>query len=136
MRLLPGLANNLSVYGHAWLCDQLFGRFELFKLPATVIPLNINSARDQILKWMPDCNAEGVSSTWQLPSLDEELQWSSTLVEKATRVEDGMYKRTSAAEVTYILKRVAEDKAARYAEMEKAAKAGKGRGKAGSGSSS
>ena len=42
MRLLPGLANNLSVYGHAWLCDQLFGRFELFKLPATVIPLNVN----------------------------------------------------------------------------------------------
>ena len=32
MRLLPGLANNLSVYGHAWLCDQLFSRFEMFKL--------------------------------------------------------------------------------------------------------
>ena len=73
MRLLPGLANNLSVYGHAWLCDQLFGRFALFKLPTTIIPLNINSARDQILKWMPDCNVEGVSSTWQLPTLDKEL---------------------------------------------------------------
>nr|XP_045083596.1 loricrin-like [Aegilops tauschii subsp. strangulata] len=40
-----------------------------------------------------------------------------------------MYKRTSAAEVAQILKRVAEDKAARCAEMEKATKAGKGRGK-------
>ena len=87
MRLLPGLANNLSVYGHDWLWDQLFARFELFKIPATVIPLNINSSRDQILKWMPDCNAEGVSSTWRLPSLDEELHWSSTLVEKATRAK-------------------------------------------------
>ena len=46
MRFLPGLANNLLVYGHAWLCDQLFGRFDMFKLPATVIPLNINYARD------------------------------------------------------------------------------------------
>ena len=64
MRVLPGLANNLSVYGHAWLCDQLFGCFKLFKLLATIIPLNIKSARDQILKWMPDCNVEGVSSTW------------------------------------------------------------------------
>ena len=63
MRLLPGLANNLSVYGHGWLCDQLFGRFKLFKLPATVIPLNINCAWDQILKWMPDYNAEGVAGT-------------------------------------------------------------------------
>ena len=136
MRLLPGLANNLSVYGHAWLCDQQFGHFEMFKLPAAVVPLNINSARDQILKWMPDCNAGGLSSTWQLPSLDEELQWSNTLVEKATRVEDGMYKRTSAAEVAYILKRVAEHKDARRAGMEKAAKGEKGKGKAGNGSSS
>ena len=133
MRLLPGLANNLSVYGHGWLCDQLFGRFELFKLPTTVIPLNINSARDQILKWMPDCNAEGVSSTWQLPTLDEELQWSSTLVEKATMDEGEMYKHISAAEVAYILKRVAKDKDAHHAEMEKAAKARKGKGKAGNG---
>ena len=108
----------------------------MFKLPATIAALNINSARDQILMWMPDCNAEGVSGTWQLPSLDEELQWSNTLVEKATRVEDGMYKRTSAAGVAYIPKRVAEDKDARRAEMEKAAKAGKGKGKAGNGSSS
>ena len=136
MRLLPGLAYNFSVYGHAWLCDQLFRCFEMFMLPATVVPLNVNSAWDQILKWMPDYNAEGVSGTWQLPSLDEELQWSNTLVEKATRVEDGMYKRTSAAEVAYILKRVTEDKAARRAEMEKAAKAGKGKGKAGNRSSS
>ena len=60
MRLLPGLANNLFVYADAWLCDQLFGRFELFKLPTTVIPLNISSARGQIVKWMPDCNAEGL----------------------------------------------------------------------------
>ena len=108
----------------------------MFKLLAIVIPLNINSARDQILKWMPDCNAEGVSGTWQLPSLDEELQWSNTLVEKATRVEDGMYECTSAAEVAYILKRVAEHKDARRAGMEKAAKGEKGKGKAGNGSSS
>nr|XP_040249731.1 uncharacterized protein LOC120967188 [Aegilops tauschii subsp. strangulata] len=47
-----------------------------------------------------------------------------------------MYKRTSAAEVVYILKRLAKDKAARRAEMEKATKAGKGKGKAGNGSSS
>ena len=120
----------------AWLCDQLFGRFELFKLPATIIPLNINSAQDHILKWMPDYNAEGVSSTWQLPTLDEELQWLSTLVERATRTEDGMYKCTSIAEVAYILNRVEEDKVDRRAEMEKAAKAGKSKGKAGNGSSS
>nr|XP_020194144.1 uncharacterized protein LOC109779957 [Aegilops tauschii subsp. strangulata] len=79
---------------------------------------------------MPDCNAEGVASAWQLPTLDEELQWSSTLVERATRAKTGMYKRTFVAEVAYILKRVEEDKAARLAEMEKAAKAGKGKGKA------
>ena len=127
--LLLGLANKLSVYGHAWLCDQLFGRFELFKLPSTVIPLNVNSARDQILKWMPDCNAEGIASTWQLPTLDEELHWSSTLVERAARTETGMYKHTSSAEVAYILKRVEEDKAARLTEMVRAAKAGKGKGK-------
>ena len=95
IRMLPGLANNLSVYGHGWLCDQLFGRFELFKIPATVVPLNINSAWDQILKWMPDCNAEGVPSTWQLPTVDEELRWLSNLVEKVTRTKDVMYKRTS-----------------------------------------
>ena len=47
-----------------------------------------------------------------------------------------MYKRTFAMEVAYLLKRVAEDKDARCAEMEKAAKAGKGKGKAGDGSSS
>ena len=85
---------------------------------------------------MPDCNAEGVSSTWKLPSLDEELQWSSTLVERATRTETGMYKCTSATEVAYILKRVKEDKAAGLAEMEKAEKYGKGKGKAEDGSSS
>ena len=73
MRLILGLANNLSVYGHAWPCDQLFGRFELFKLPAPVVPLNINSAREKILKWVPDCNAKGVSGSWKLPTLDEEL---------------------------------------------------------------
>ena len=47
-----------------------------------------------------------------------------------------MYKRTSAVEVAYILKRVEEDKAARIMEMEKAVKAGKGKGKARNGSSS
>ena len=72
----------------------------------------------------------------EAPSLDEELQWSSTLVERATRNEDGMYKRTYAAEVAYILKRVEEDKSARLAEMKKAAKAGKGKGKARNGSCS
>ena len=51
------------------------------------------------------------------------------LVERATRTKDGMYKRTSAAEVAYILKRVEEDKAAHLAEMEKAAKSGRARGK-------
>ena len=47
-----------------------------------------------------------------------------------------MYKRSSTVEVVYILKRVEEDKVARRAEMEKAAKARKGKGKAGDGSSS
>ena len=59
MRLLPSLSNNLSVYDHALLCDQLLGRFGLFKLLANVISININSSRDQILKWMRDCNAHG-----------------------------------------------------------------------------
>jgi hypothetical protein len=91
MRLYPGLANNLSVYGHAWLCKQLFGSLGPFKLPANVIPLNINSARDQILNWMPDCNAHGVAGDWQLPELNEELAWASNLVERATRVETNMF---------------------------------------------
>ena len=52
--MYPGFANNLSIYGHGWLCEQLFGSLGPFKLPANVIPLNINSARDQILKWMSD----------------------------------------------------------------------------------
>nr|XP_020178872.1 brain acid soluble protein 1-like [Aegilops tauschii subsp. strangulata] len=47
-----------------------------------------------------------------------------------------MYKRTSVAEVAYILKRVEEEKAARLAEMEKATKAGKGKGETRDGSSS
>ena len=64
MRLLTGLANNLSVYGHAWLYDQLFRSPGLFKLPVNIIPLNINSDRDHILKWMPDCNGHGVASDW------------------------------------------------------------------------
>ena len=59
MRLLPGLANNLTVHSHAWFCDQLFGCFDMFKLPATIIPSNVNSARDQILSWMPDCMLKG-----------------------------------------------------------------------------
>ena len=100
------------------------------------IPLNVNSARDQILKWMPNCNAHGVTNDWRLTTFDEELQWSSTLVEKATRAEEGMYKRTTSVEVAYILKRVAVDMDARRIEMEKAAKAMKGKGKGGDGSSS
>ena len=113
--MLPGLANNLSLFGHALLCDQLFGRFGLFKLPANVIPMNINSARDQILKWMPDCNAHGVSGNCQLPTLEEELVWSSTLVERATKVETRMYKRTSKVEEAFIKRRIEEDKALRAA---------------------
>ena len=106
MRFLLGLANNLSVYDHAWLCDQLFGRFEMFKRPTTVIPLNINSAREQILKWTPDCNTHGVASDWRLPTLDEELEWSSALVGKATSVVTEMYKRTSSMDVAYIMRRI------------------------------
>ena len=118
------------------MCDQLFGCFELFKLQATVIPLNINSARNQILKWMPDCNPEGVVSTWQLPTLDVELEWSNTLVERATRTKTRMYKPTSSQDVAYILKRVEEDKAARLAEMGKVGKARKGKVKTEDGNSS
>ena len=38
-------------------------------------------------------------------------------MEKATRVEIGMYKCTSSVEVAYIMRRIEEDKAARLAEM-------------------
>ena len=79
---------------------------------------------------MPNCNAHGVTNDWRLTTFDEELQWSSTLVDKATKVEAGMYKRTSFVEVAYILRRVEEDKAARLAEVARAAKAWKGKGKA------
>ena len=51
------------------------------------------------MSWIPDFNVEGVTSTWQLPTLDKELEWSSTLVEVATKVETRMYKPTSSAEV-------------------------------------
>ena len=74
MRLYPGLANNLSVYGHSWLREQLFESLGTFKLLARVVPLNVNSSLDQILKWMPDCNAYVVVRDWQLPELDEELE--------------------------------------------------------------
>ena len=47
-----------------------------------------------------------------------------------------MYKRGSSVEVAYILRRVEEAKVTRLAEMAKAAKAGKGKGKAGDGSAS
>ena len=60
MRLYPGLTNNLTVYGHGWLCEQLFGELGPFHLSAGVVPLHLNSARDQILMWMPECNAYGV----------------------------------------------------------------------------
>ena len=46
MRLYLGPTNKLSVYAHGWLCKQLFGSLGLFKLPARVVPLNINFARD------------------------------------------------------------------------------------------
>ena len=62
MRLYPGLINNLSIYGHGWLCEQLFSSLGSFHLPARVVPLHLNSARDQILKWMQDCNAYGVEA--------------------------------------------------------------------------
>ena len=65
-----------------------------------------------------------------MPSFEEDLKWSTTLVEKATKVEDGMYKRTSCVEVAYILRRVLKEKASRLAEVARAAKAGKGKGKA------
>jgi hypothetical protein len=116
MRLYPGLINNLSVYGHDWLCEQLFSSLGPFKLPAGVVPLNVNSAFDQILKWMPDCNAYGVASDWQLPKLDTELEWTSNLVERATRVENNMFKRTSMIEAEFIRRRIKEDKAFRTAK--------------------
>ena len=74
MRLYPGLTNNLSVYGHTWLCGQLFRSLGPFKFPARVVPLNVNSALDQILKCMSDCNAYGVAGDWQLRELDGELE--------------------------------------------------------------
>jgi len=113
MRLYPGLTNNLSVYGHGWLCEQLFGSLRPFKLPARVVPLNINSALDQILKWMPDCNAYGVAADWQLPELDAEIEWVSNLEERASRVEGNMFKCTSTAEAEFIRRRIEEDKALR-----------------------
>ena len=86
-----------------------------------------------MLKWMPDSTAKGASSYWKLPTQDEELQWWCTLVERATRTEDGMYKCTSSAEVVYIFRRVEEAKAAYLVEMAKAAKVGKSKGKSGDG---
>ena len=85
---------------------------------------------------MPDYNVDGVASSWQLPTLDEELEWSNTLEQRATWIDIRMYKPTSSMEVVYILRRVEEAKAARLAEMVKAVKARKSKAKAGDGSSS
>lgn len=63
------------------------------------------------MKWMPNCNAHGVSGYWQLPELNEELAWASSLVERATRVETNMFKRTSKVDEAFIKRRVEEDKA-------------------------
>lgn len=86
-----------------------------FHLPARVVPLHINSARDQILKWMPNCNAYGVEADWQLPEMDAEMQWVSNLEERASRVEGNMFKHTSKAEAEFIRRWIEEDKALRAA---------------------
>ena len=74
MRIYPSLANNLSIYGHGWICEQLFGSLGPFNLPSRVVLLDINSDWDHILKWMPDCNAYGVEADWQLPELDSKIE--------------------------------------------------------------
>nr|XP_020185259.1 neurofilament medium polypeptide-like [Aegilops tauschii subsp. strangulata] len=63
-----------------------------------------------------------------LPALDEELGWSSGLVEKATKVETNMYKRTSKVEEAYIRRRLEEERALRVAAKEKAGKAAEEKG--------
>lgn len=78
---------------------------------------------------MLECNAHGVAGDWRLPSLDEELQCSNTLVGMATKAETRMYKRTSSVDSAYILRRVEDDKVARLAEMERDAKTRRGKGK-------
>ena len=45
-----------------------------------------------------------------MPSLDEELEWSSALTERVIRVETKVYKCTSTVEATFIKRRVEEDK--------------------------
>ena len=55
--------------------------------------------------------------------LDEELAWSSTLVERATKVDTNMYKATSNLEEEFIKKRLDEDRAFRAAAKAKAGKA-------------
>ena len=62
MQLYTGIGNNLTVMSHAWLCEQLFHKAATFHLPARIVPLHINSAREEMLKWMPDCNANGVKA--------------------------------------------------------------------------
>lgn len=108
MRLYPSVANNLTVMSHAWLCEQLFHKAGTSHLPARIVPLHINSAIDQILKWMPDCNANGVKADWQLPSLEDEMEWASSLEEKAIRKETDFTKGTTEEEQEYIRSRLEE----------------------------
>lgn len=60
---------------------------------------------------MPYCNAYGVAADWQLPELDAELEWASSLEESATRVENNIFKRTFKVEAEFIKRRLEEDKA-------------------------
>lgn len=108
MRLYLGVANKLTVYNHAWLCEQLFQKTGTFHLPGKIIPLYINSARDQILMWMLDCNANGVKAEWLLPSLEDETDWFSSLEEEAVRKETDFTKGTTQEEQQYILSRLEE----------------------------
>ena len=56
--------------------------------------------------------------------LGEELEWASTLVERATKLEGNMYKCASRVEEAYIRKRLEEDRVLRAAAAAKMEKSG------------
>lgn len=118
MWLYPGRGCNLIVLGHSWLCQQLFHKMGTFHLPATVVPLHINSERSAILAWMPDSSAAGAKESWKLPKLADETKWASELKEEDEREETDHVKTTTAEEEAYIASRIAE---ARRSEATRAA---------------
>jgi hypothetical protein len=90
----------------------------MFHLLAKVVPLHINSARSAIQAWMPECTARGVKETWEMPELEQEMEWASNLMEVASREETDLVKGTIEEEQAYIASRIVK---ARRAEAKGAA---------------